>query len=233
MSNSEKYVNAAKEDILDKKEWYSSNYREHGFSPKALGWTKGKQQMRFEILTSQYDFNDKSVLDIGCGFGELNETLKKYQNYSYFGVDLMEEFVNEAKNRLENEHIKFECCDFLKKDFSETKFDYAILSGTCNLKFTSIDNYDFVESVMSKTYSLVNDGFAFDFLSNKVDYELEHAFHFDPAQILSMAYKYSRNVVLRNDYMPFEFSVFVFKNDDFSKEDTIFSRYKKNYQAGS
>jgi hypothetical protein len=32
--------------------------------------------------------------------------------------------------------------------------------------------------------------------------------------------------MLRNDYMPFEFALFMFKDDTFSSEDTLFHRYK-------
>ncbi|MCL1945946.1 MAG: class I SAM-dependent methyltransferase [Chitinivibrionia bacterium] len=217
------------EEIIKVEENYRSKYKEHGYSPMSLGWDKGKQQIRFDILTSQYDFTEKSVLDIGCGFGDLNETLKKYKNYSYFGIDLVEEFINEAKTLYgKKDNIVFEYGDFLNKEFSRT-FDYAILSGAFNLKFSSVDNYDFVKRVMSKTYELTNDGFAFDFLSDKVDYKLEHTFHYNPSRILEDAYKYSRNVVLRNDYMPFEFCVFVFKDDSFTKDDTMFNRYKNLY----
>lgn len=47
-------------------------------------------------------------------------------------------------------------------------------------------------------------------------------------KILEMAYKLSRNIILRNDYMPFEFSIVIFKDDSFSKEDTLFTKYKNS-----
>lgn len=68
-------------------------------------------------------------------------------------------------------------------------------------------------------------GITFDFLSDKVDYQYEHTFHSSPERILGYVYSKSRNVILRNDYMPFEFSVFIFKDDSFKSEDTVFHRY--------
>lgn len=73
---------------------------------------------------------------------------------------------------------------------------------------------------------LCSDGLAFDFLSDKVDYRHEHTFHSSPEKVLEIAYKYSRNIVLRNDYMPFEFAIIIFKDDGFDKQDTVFHRYK-------
>ena len=203
---------------------YRKLYSIHGYSPKSLGWEKGKQMIRFDILTSQYDFTGKSVIDIGCGFGDLNKTLKRWQNSSYFGVDLVEEFIALARQLYGCDGVAFDCGDFLKMDYGQV-FDYAICSGAFNVRLR--DNYDFVDASMAKACEIARDGFAFYFLSDKVDYELGHAFHFSPSRILDMAYKYSRNVVLRNDYMPFEFSIFVFKDDSFTTHDTMFNRYKE------
>jgi ubiquinone/menaquinone biosynthesis C-methylase UbiE len=67
---------------------------------KSLGWNKGKQDVRFEILTSQYDFAGKSILDIGCGFGDINLMLNAHYgtNYTYHGIDLVEDLVTEGRN---------------------------------------------------------------------------------------------------------------------------------------
>lgn len=205
---------------------YAKQYDEFGYSPKALGWDKGKQDVRFDVLTSQYDFENKHVLDIGCGFGDLNKTLAlKADNYSYTGVDLVTVFIEEAKKQNTAENINFINGNILEIEGS-LKFDYAILSGIFNLKIDGDRNYEFIEQVIVKALSLCKDGLAFDFLSDKVDYQLEHTFHASPEKILGIAYKYSRNIVLRNDYMPFEFSLFIFKDDSFQREDTLFSSYK-------
>lgn len=209
-------------------ERYSSRYQKFGYSPKSLGWDKGKQDVRFEILTSQYDFSEKSVLDIGCGFGDLNKTLnEKYaHNYSYLGVDLVPDLVNEARKQYVGDNIDFRTGDFLDISFENT-FDFVIASGIFNHRLNNVNNYDLIEAAIIKALSLSNDGLAFDFLSDKVDYQLEHTFHSSPEKILSIAYKYSRNIVIRNDYMPFEFALFIFKDDSFSMEDTLFNQFKK------
>ena len=108
----------------------------------------------------------------------------------------------------------------------QRSFNYAIASGTFNLMLAGVNQYNYIEEVIKKTLQICIDGFAFDFLSDKVDYRKEETFHFSPEKLLSIAYKYSRNVMLRNDYMPFEFSLFVFNDDSFEKYDTLFCRYK-------
>lgn len=214
-------------DINDVVDRYTKRYKEFGYGPKSLGWDKGKQEIRFEILTSQYNFHDKHILDIGCGFGDLNKTLiRKGLNYKYTGIDLVDVLLDEAKRHYHGENINFERANIL--DFnSECKYDYAICSGVFNHKLSNSNNYEFVEAVIEKTLCLVDDGLAFDFLSDKVEYQLEQTFHNRPEMILSIAYKFSNNIILRNDYMPFEFSIFIFKDDSFKSETTVFNLYEK------
>lgn len=216
-----------KEDIDSVIERYTKRYDEFGYSPKSLGWDKGKQDIRFDILSSQYNFENKHVLDIGCGFGDFNKTIsQKTNNYEYTGVELVEALFIEAKNRYVGEKIHFINKNILEFD-SDVIYDYAISSGVFNHKISEDNNYDFIEQVIKKALSICRDGLAFDYLSDKVDFQHNHTFHSSPEKILSIAYKYSRNIILRNDYMPFEFSIFIFNDDSYKKETTLFNRYEK------
>jgi SAM-dependent methyltransferase len=208
-------------------ERYSNRYKEHGYSPKTLGWDKGKQDLRYSMLFSEFDLRNKSILDIGCGFGDANKLLKaKAGDYHYLGIDLVGDLIKEAKKRYAGEkHIEFMEGDFLDLEL-EGEYDIIVASGVFNFKLFDGDNYDFIQSFLEKAFSLARVGVAFDFLSDKVDYQYEHTFHSDPAKILIMGYALSRNIVLRNDYMPFEFCMTVFKDDSFSADDTIFTRFK-------
>jgi SAM-dependent methyltransferase len=214
----------------DKKEVqlrYTTRFKEFGYSPKSLGWDKGKQDIRFDILTSHYNFQNKSVLDIGCGFGDLNKVLmKKNKNFDYTGIDIVDVLVEKGRELYKSPKKKFIAGDFLEHKF-EHKFDYAIASGIFNFRLLEENNYKYIESVIRKALELCKDGLAFDFLSDKVDFKYGYTFHSNPEEILSIAYKYSRNLILRNDYMPFEFSLFIFKDESFEKSDTVFNRYHK------
>ncbi|RBQ30129.1 class I SAM-dependent methyltransferase [Aliarcobacter vitoriensis] len=206
---------------------YSKRYKEFGYSPKALGWDKGKQDLRYHILFEEFNLENKSILDIGCGFGDANKLIsQKTKDYKYLGIDIVEDLINEAKKIYKNENnINFILDDFLKVSLNKP-FDIIVASGVFNFKLLDYNNYQFIEAFMKKAFELSKDGIAFDFLSNKVDFQYEHTFHSDPLRILDMAYKLSKNVILKNNYMPFEFSVFIFKDQSFEKEDTIFTRFK-------
>lgn len=216
-----------KEKVIDR---YTKRFKTYGYSPKTLGWFKGKQDIRFHILTSHVNLENKAILDIGCGFGDLNRILKnKLNSYTYFGVDIVPALIEEGKKRYSGSNIQFLCADFSELKI-EPMFDYAIASGIFNFKLLHEDNYHYIEHIIQKSLKLCTIGIAFDFLSDKVDYEYEETFHNSPEKILSIAYKYSRNIVIRNDYMPFEFSLFITKDDSFKPETTVFNRYLNSHE---
>ena len=227
MKDSKKIIFTQK-DIDCVKRRYSKRYDEFGYSPKTLGWIKGKQDIRFNSLTSRYNFENKHILDIGSGFGDLVKTLSaKTNSYKYTGVELVEEFIVEAKKRYQGNNIKFINANILEYEFDEI-FDFAIASGIFNYRLSNDNNYEFVEQIIQKTLEMTKDGLAFDFLSDKVDFiKYDYTFHNSPEKILEIAYKFSRNVIIKNDYMPFEFTLFIFKDDSFDKDDTIFNRFKE------
>lgn len=217
-----------KNDLEKMIDLYETRFKEHGYDPKSLGWMKGKQNMRFSVLSSIGKLDYKSILDIGCGFGDLCQFLgQKFEGIQYCGIDCTASFITEANKRYAADNVRFVLDDFLSADVREC--DFALGSGIFNYQLSDQDNYEYIFDVITKAFEMSAEGVAFDFLSDKVDYKkYEVTFHSDPAKIIDFCYSLSRNVVLRNDYAPFEFAVFIAKDDSFDASDTIFSRYKNN-----
>ena len=193
---------------------YTDRYEQFGYSPLTLGWNKGRQSLRFAALTSMFPLKGKKILDIGCGFGDLNTILqdKCGRDYDYTGIDLVPDLISEAKRKWQGDNIRFYTGDFLSVPL-ESDYDVAISSGAFNHQLSEADNYGVIEATIDRTWPRVSIGLAFDFLSTKVEFTHDHTFHSDPAHILEMAYRKTRRVVLRNDYLPFEFAVCMYSDD--------------------
>lgn len=215
-------------DIEQTIDRYRKRYSEYGYSPKTLGWNKNRQYIRFKALTSLFQLDNIDILDIGCGFGDLNKLLVTLaDDYKYTGIDIVEELIREGRKHYNENHINFVSDNFLEYEFDK-QFDIAVASGIFNHKLKEANNYDVIEKTIEKALNLTRIGIAFDFLSDKVDYKLDHTFHCNPEKLLDIAYKFSRKLVLRNDYMPFELALFIFKDDSFNKK-AVFNNQNLKY----
>ena len=187
-------------------ERYTARMKQYGISPKTLGWTKGRTRLRFEILSSQWDLRHAAVLDLGCGFGDFYGFLKQRlgNGFTYCGVDINPRFIEVARDQYPE--AEFQVANIMDTPL-DRRFDYGFASGLFNDVLE--DNIRFVRAGLSRLNACCRMGFGANFLSNRVDYQRAHVFHVDPVWILELCYQYANNVVLRNDYMPYEFSVFV------------------------
>ena len=124
------------------------------------------------------------------------------------------------------------CGQFFQQDFLNAEFtrevEYSIASGVFNLTLGDDDEYEYLNKNMEKMFSLSSIAISIDFLSDKVDFSHTHNFNFSPEKILSMAYQLSRNVVLKNTYFPFEFSITIYKDDRYMRDNPVFNQTQSN-----
>ena len=202
-------------------EHYESQLKQYGYSPRTLGWKNGRHNLRYYILLSQWKFDGNTLLDFGCGFGDMYGFCTKngYQ-VAYEGVDLSPQLIETGKGIYPDAHLW--SGDVLRDGLSK-QYDFIVSSGVHNLKID--DTWAFIKATFDFFDKHSSLGFALNFLSNKVEYTLDHTYHADPAQILDLAYQYSNRVVFRNDYMPFEFTLFVDKRKNFDREFAVYPEY--------
>jgi ubiquinone/menaquinone biosynthesis C-methylase UbiE len=194
---------------------YTELFQNHGIKPASLGWPKGRQKLRFKIMSEIGEIKNSKVLDIGCGFGDFLTYLNvKKRNVEYTGIDINPIFIKIAKSIHSNG-------SFLKRDIEITKFskkfDWSFAIGTTNMK----GNYDYVEDLMKEMLRISKKGIAMDFMSSYVDFKRKGSSHFKPEKIFKIAKKLSKRVVIRHDYLPFEFCVYIYKNSALMKNQTF------------
>ncbi len=115
--------------------FYYERLDKHGIeSAQCVGWSELGQEKRFQALTSFIkDKNESySLLDVGCGVGDLSAYLKdnQYTNIAYTGIDILREMIEGAKR-------KYPRKIFLRGEFLSYKllnnYDYVLCSGALNL----------------------------------------------------------------------------------------------------
>lgn len=186
---------------------YTELFKVNGITPAALGWPKGRQNLRFKVMSEIGIINNSEILDVGCGFGDLLSYFKsKRIDVKYTGVDINPLFLEVAKN-------KHPFANFFHRDIEinkfKKKFDWCFAIGTTNMKA----NYKYIEKLLGEMLKISKKGVAMDFMSSYVDFKKPESSHFDPEKIFKIAKKLSKRVVIRHDYLPFEFCVYIYKND--------------------
>jgi SAM-dependent methyltransferase len=201
---------------------YDRRLDEYGYSPQTLGWHKRQHLLRYEILLSHWDLDGAELLDFGCGFGDMHAYCQESGRSSlrYHGLDLNPRLIEEGARRHPGADLFV--CDALEKGLPAT-YDVILASGIYNFRLK--DNWDLIARTFDLFARHSRQGFAVNFLSNRVDYAEDSLYYADPPKILDLCYGYSRRVLLRQDYMPFEFSVFVDLRNSFDKRYTVFPDY--------
>lgn len=190
---------------------YKRRFQRYGISSKALKW-KSPQSIytRHKELLADLDVEGKSLLDIGCGFGDTIPALsKKAKNFSYLGVDMVEEFVSVAKRRYPNFH--FVVRDYFEDPLKE-KFDLVISSGALNSSFTN--TMAFRKKAIRTMFSNAREAVAFNmagFHPQPVSKPDGTVFYADSLGVLKFCFTITDKIIFRQHYHPKDFTIVMFK----------------------
>ena len=204
-------------------EKYQDQFIRYGVNNQSLFTPGRKQNVRFNVIKEIGLSSTDSILDVGCGFGDPLKYLKRVIDYKgkYTGIDITPEFVSACLSL--NPDIDFRLLDILQEEIHE-QWDFVVLTGTLNINIGEIHT-EFVRQMITKMFNLSKKGVSIDFVSTYGDNRNENIYRADPCEIFSFCKSLSRRVSLRNDYLPWEFAIYIFKDDSIT-EDNIFSKYE-------
>ena len=176
-----------------------------------VGWgSVDSQEKRFRVLTEIGNLDNDSILDVGCGLGAYFDYVHKmHSNLSYTGIDINLNMIQEAQQR--HSDIEFIHTNIIADThaLNDRKFDYVFLSGALNL--SADKHHDTIEIIMKEMFVLANKGVAINFLSVFSDYLTPGEYYCNPVDILQIALSITKRVTLRHDYMPHDFTVYLYK----------------------
>lgn len=204
---------------------FQDEFKKYGYSLDSLMWNKGTQDAHFKVKFDIGNLNKTRILDVGCGFGHMLDYLQAWNiDAQYTGVDICPEFIDVARQR--HPKADFRLLNILETDIEET-WDWVFLVGAFNYSTTDARLWwHYVQRMMKRMYDLCSQGVAADFLSSYVDFKKENAFHIRPENVFSFAKTITRRVALRHDYMPYDFTVYLYRNQELTANN-IFLDYKK------
>ncbi|TLS66664.1 class I SAM-dependent methyltransferase [Mariprofundus erugo] len=185
--------------------------RVHGYSTDALFWTsRGLQKQLFTVLAEVGVAAGDSVLDVGCGFGDLYSWLRgRKLTVEYTGIDISPDIL-EIGMRM-NPGLNLLCGELFDFDWPQASFDWLLLSGTLNWQLH--DDGAYMRRLVSRMYALCRHGVAFNMLdARKIDAELLGEMRaYEPDDVLSFCRRLSPDCHCRTDYLPDDFTIYMLK----------------------
>ncbi|WP_045396017.1 class I SAM-dependent methyltransferase [Vibrio campbellii] len=143
--------------------YHRKRYKQFGADKaRTLGWQDTFSQItRFEALCRDLHLDGASILDVGCGYGDLLAFIEQagHRPSVYVGIDQQRRFIADSRRRLfqtENQ--------FMRGDFSKLilpRVDYVVASGSLNYQST---NPNHTVEMIDKMYHAANLACAFNLL---------------------------------------------------------------------
>jgi SAM-dependent methyltransferase len=199
--------------IKNRKKSYQKSYKKYGVGPKALKWHSEKAaKQRYEQIVVDIDFNGKSILDVGCGFGDIIPYIAdKSDIFSYTGIDFVPEFIKEAK-RIYPKH-RFLVGNYFKQPL-ERKFDIIICSGALNGNYA--DNLGFRKKAIKTMFNHVKECLVFNMAGRHPKPKTakhSNVWFADSKTIHDYCKTLSKKVLLKDDYHSNDFTIVMFKEN--------------------
>jgi len=190
---------------IDNESFYTAAIKKYGQDSKGVHWNSvHSQETRFKVLMSYISDDYFSMVDAGCGFGDLYFYMKKtgVKFSSYKGLDLSSSMVDIAREKTLQ---VVEQCDICKDILPQA--DYYVCSGAMNI-LTRFDTYLFIRNC----YEASKKGFVFNLLMGEDDSLVYN--HFYPKELEALFDELGAKVSIKTGYLKHDFTVFMQKQMD-------------------
>ncbi len=194
-------------------ELHRTNFSHFSYSAEALFWeSRGVQEIRFKVLAEIGIAAGDSLLDVGCGFGDLVRWLNEHElPVQYAGIDLSQDIL--AKGIEMNPELDLRQGELFDFDWQPQSFDWVFLSGTLNWNLS--DDGAYARRVIKEMFRLCRKGVAFNMLDNRDSdaAKFRELFAYDSDEIFCFCRGVAPDCRLRTDYQENDFTIYMRRPD--------------------
>jgi SAM-dependent methyltransferase len=188
------------------KEHYEPRIRPESLGYEILDWEDQESQFcRFEALVRTVNLDGKSLLDLGCGVGDLCFYFQeKGIGADYTGVDLLDKMITEARRRCPPG--RFVKADLLTENpFGDERFQVAFCSGIFNLE--TGDNEQLLDDYLKRLYDLTIETVVINLLSTASRDQQARYHYFCPESVKKRAGAVYPFVEIESGYLSNDFTL--------------------------
>lgn len=189
-------------------EYYERLIRQYGHDPRACDYGRPEsQEIKFRVLSEVMPLAGRSLLDVGCGFADFATYLHgNFSGITYSGIDLCESMVAEARRN--HPELDLRSANLLDASFDHS-FDVVTSNGTFYL--LGEQAWPMMRKMIERMFGLATSALAFNSLSTWANDPDPDEFYADPFRVLKFCRELTPWVVLRHDYHPRDFTIYMYK----------------------
>jgi len=195
--------------------YYETLIDQHGHNPRSCDYgSELSQAAKFEVLSQVCSLENKTLLDVGCGFADYANFLnKKEPSLIYHGVDITPSMIKVAKEN--NPNLSLRTLNILAdsdgKGFDE-KYDIVTANGIFYLLGENAEKL--MQQLIIKMFDIATIAVAFNSLSSFAPDIEENEFYANPLEVLVFCQKITPWVTLRQDYHSRDFTIYMYKEQN-------------------
>ena len=92
------------------------------------------------LMSAMTEGNNKTVLEIGCGTGEIAFWIAEKKQHKVIGTDICKPFIDFANENFKRDNLSYDVLDFNNpEDIKGRKFDYIIGNGILHHLYYNLD----------------------------------------------------------------------------------------------
>lgn len=190
-------------------QYYDDRIIQHGPTHKAVDASSDEALLaRYKVLSEVCDLSNKSVLEVGCGYGAFGNYLKtNYPSINYTGVDISELMIEAGQELYSNLNLLHADVMQLGTVFNEG-YDVVLCQGL----FYLLDDFEQVKALIAKMFSLTRDCLAFTSVCQWPYGPSDDELRIDPVATLEYCQTLTQNVHLRYGYWPGDICFYLYRN---------------------
>lgn len=195
--------------------YYDRLVDRYGHDPRACDASgRASLKVRYRVLSEVMNLSGKSVLEVGCGFGDLGAYLRqKYEGVQYTGVDISSRMIEEGQKA--NPGLLLYQANVLEMDPSQ-QFDVVLAQGIFYLLGNNAEAK--MHRLIEEIFSLARQAVAFSAISTWARQKDSTEFYADPIKLLDWCRRLTPWLVLRHDYHPGDVTMYLYKREGGSHE---------------
>ncbi len=190
--------------------FWQERIKTFGNSFEVVGWTKESQQKRFAALSQLGKLDGATLLDVGCGRGDLlSYFLNNNIDIEYTGYDLNPEMIEFCRELHPKYTANFKVSNILEEKVGQS-FDYVSCIGVLN-QVTTPDSPEFATGFIKQLFAIAGKAVAVSITSLHAPYKTPDTFYFDPAEMLQRVSSITTCMRLDHSYLQNDFTLFLYK----------------------